>query len=115
MRDGRLTITGRKKDIVIRGGENISVVEVEQLLTSFPGVADAAVVGVPDQRYGERVYAFVVRAEGAPPVDLTAVRAHFERLGVARHKTPEWVREVAEFPRSGLGKVQKHLLVPVRD
>ncbi|HEX3966251.1 MAG TPA: AMP-binding protein [Trebonia sp.] len=115
IRGGRLTITGRKKDIVIRGGENISVVEVEQLLASFPAVAEAAVVGVPDERYGERVYAFVVRAKGAPPVDLTAVRDHFARLGVARHKTPEWVREVAEFPRSGLGKVQKHLLVPVRD
>jgi 2,3-dihydroxybenzoate-AMP ligase len=61
------------------------------------------------------VYAFVVRAKGAPPVDLTAVRDHFARLGVARHKTPEWVREVAELPRGGLGKVQKHLLVPVRE
>jgi acyl-CoA synthetase (AMP-forming)/AMP-acid ligase II len=115
MRDSRLTITGRKKDIVIRGGENISVVEVEQLLAACPGVADAAVIGVPDERYGERVYAFVVRAEGADPVDLQAVRSHFARLGVARHKTPEWVREVAELPRGGLGKVQKHLLVPVRE
>jgi acyl-CoA synthetase (AMP-forming)/AMP-acid ligase II len=115
MRDGRLTITGRKKDIVIRGGENISVVEVEQLLAACPGVADAAVIGVPDERYGERVYAFVVRADGADPVDLQAVRCHFARLGVARHKTPEWVREVAELPRGGLGKVQKHLLVPVRE
>jgi cyclohexanecarboxylate-CoA ligase len=112
MRDGRLTITGRRKDILIRGGENISVIEVEELLVGCPGVADAAVIGVPDDRYGERVYAFVVRAPGAEAVELAGVRAHFAACGVARHKTPEWVHEVAELPRSGLGKVQKHLLRP---
>ncbi|WP_375482606.1 class I adenylate-forming enzyme family protein [uncultured Jatrophihabitans sp.] len=115
MVDGRLTITGRMKDIVIRGGENISVFEVERLLSSCPGVLEAAVVGVPDDRYGERVYAFVVRSENGPQVDLASVRAHFAELGVARYKTPEWVEEVAGFPRSSLGKVQKHLLVPAGD
>jgi acyl-CoA synthetase (AMP-forming)/AMP-acid ligase II len=112
MVDGRLAITGRKKDILIRGGENISVVEVEQLLGDCPGVAEAAVIGMPDELYGERVYAFVVRSPGAQPVDLSAVRAHFTARGVARYKTPEWVREVPALPRNGLGKVQKYLLIP---
>ncbi|GAB2483395.1 class I adenylate-forming enzyme family protein [Jatrophihabitans fulvus] len=112
MTDGRLTITGRKKDVIIRGGENISVLEVEQILASCPGVAEAAVVGVPDERYGERVRAFVVRERGADIVDLAAVRAHFAAAAVARHKTPESVQEVAELPRNALGKVQRHRLVP---
>jgi acyl-CoA synthetase (AMP-forming)/AMP-acid ligase II len=108
--DGRLTITGRKKDIIIRGGENISVLEVEHILVGCPGVADAAVVGAPDERYGERVHAYVVRAAGGPAVDLETVRAHFAATGVARHKTPEWVGEVDELPRNALGKIQRHLL-----
>ena len=108
--DGRLTITGRKKDIIIRGGENISVLEVERILAGCPGVADAAVVGAPDERYGERVHAYVVRAAGGPAVDLETVRAHFAATGVARHKTPEWVGEVDELPRNALGKIQRHRL-----
>jgi acyl-CoA synthetase (AMP-forming)/AMP-acid ligase II len=111
--DGRLTITGRLKDIIIRGGENISVVEVEALLAGCPGVADAAVVGLADEQYGERAHAFVVRSPGAPAVDLDAVRAHFAALGVARYKTPEWVHEVPALPRNAMGKVQKHRLAPV--
>jgi len=111
---GRLTITGRKKDIIIRGGENISVVEVEQILSGCPGVEAAAVIGVPDERYGERMLAFVVRSSAGPEVDLESVRAHFTAAGVARHKIPEWVREIDDLPRNALGKVQKHLL-PVGD
>jgi cyclohexanecarboxylate-CoA ligase len=110
--DGQLCITGRIKEIVIRGGENISVPEVEAVLASCPGVREAAVIGVPDPSYGERVYAFVARTAEAPEVSLEAVRRHFLAAGVARYKTPEWVEEIGALPRNALGKVQKHLLEP---
>jgi acyl-CoA synthetase (AMP-forming)/AMP-acid ligase II len=107
---GQLTLTGRKKDIIIRGGENISAGEVEQLLLGCPGIVDAAVVAAPDERYGERVAAFYVPDPSGPAVDLDRVRAYFGQLGVARHKTPEVLRPIAELPRNSLGKVQKHQL-----
>jgi non-ribosomal peptide synthetase component E (peptide arylation enzyme) len=107
---GYLTITGRLKDIIIRGGENIAVAEVESILLEIPGVLEAAVVGIPDDRFGERVHACVVRTSGAPPVELGAVRRHFEQRGVARFKVPESVSEISSLPRNSLGKVQKHIL-----
>ncbi|HXA60222.1 MAG TPA: AMP-binding protein [Streptosporangiaceae bacterium] len=111
--DGCLRVTGRLKEIIIRGGENISVPEVEAHLAAHPDVLDAAVVGLPDVRFGERASAFVVRRPGHPVVDLDSVRHHFVARGVARFKIPESVHEVAELPRNALGKVQRHALVPV--
>jgi acyl-CoA synthetase (AMP-forming)/AMP-acid ligase II len=104
--DGYLTITDRKKDIIIRGGENISSQEVEAVLVRHPAVADAAVVAVPDERYGERVCAFVVLRPGAQ-LALEDVQRHFGEAGVARQKTPERLELVDELPRTAAGKVKK--------
>lgn len=104
--DGYLTVTDRLKDIIIRGGENISSVEVEDVLRRHPAVEDVAVVASPDDRYGERVCAYVTMR---PEQDLTLddVRRHFAQSAVARQKTPERLEIVADFPRTPAGKIQK--------
>ena len=103
---GFLRITDRKKDVIIRGGENIASKEVEDILARHPAVVEAAVVGMPDERYGERVCAYVQLREGAPFDVAEAVR-HFEAEGVARQKTPERILPIDEFPRTAAGKVKK--------
>lgn len=108
--DGALTIVDRKKDIVIRGGENISSKEVEDIILQIEGVLAVAVVGWPDARYGERVAAFV-QMKGDRRLDLDAVAEHFRKLQIARHKTPERLIEIDEFERSAAGKILK---VPLR-
>jgi acyl-CoA synthetase (AMP-forming)/AMP-acid ligase II len=108
--DGYLTITDRKKDIIIRGGENISALEVEQLLVRLPGVAEAAVVAAPDARLGEHACAYFRMQEGATAPDLGAVRQSLEAAGLARQKWPEEIQVVAEFPRTPSGKIQKYVL-----
>lgn len=114
--DGYLTITDRKKDIIIRGGENIASKEVEDVLARHRSVAEAAVIGMPDDRYGERVCAFVIGRPGEPPLDLDTVRAHFVEAGIARQKTPERIIVVDELPRGMSGKVKKfELRRQVRD
>ncbi|WP_181779855.1 AMP-binding protein [Pseudonocardia pini] len=107
--DGYLTITDRKKDIIIRGGENISSKEVENVLAEHAAVLDAAAVGMPDARLGERVCAVVVLAPGRT-LDLEEVREHFAAAGLARQKAPERIEVVDELPRTPAGKVQKFLL-----
>jgi acyl-CoA synthetase (AMP-forming)/AMP-acid ligase II len=104
-----LTLTDRKKDIVIRGGENISSQEVERVLAAHEAVQDVAVVAQPDVRYGETVCAFVVLKPGAR-LDLDGVRRHFADAGVARQKTPENLYSVGELPRTASGKVRKEQL-----
>jgi cyclohexanecarboxylate-CoA ligase len=105
--DGWLTIVGRIKDVIIRGGENISAAEVEQVLESHPEVHQAVAVGYPDDRLGERVCAFVV----APPTfDLEACRAWFRARGVATFKTPERVVPVDELPLLAAGKPDRAAL-----
>jgi len=106
---GLLTITGRIKDIVIRGGENISAAEVENLLMTDERVLEAAVVGYPDKIYGERVCAFLVLKDGST-MGLGEVRAHFQDSGIDRRKTPERVVVVDQLPRIGPGKVAKDRL-----
>jgi acyl-CoA synthetase (AMP-forming)/AMP-acid ligase II len=108
--DGYLTITDRRKDIIIRGGENISAAEVEELLLGLPGVAEAAVVAAPDQRLGEHACAFVRVRPGAPPPNLEDVRARLGAAGLARQKWPEELRVVDDLPRTASGKVQKFVL-----
>ncbi len=108
--DGYLTIVDRKKDIIIRGGENISALEVEEMLLRIPGVAEAAVVAAPDERLWERACAFVRVLEGSPAPDLAAVRAHLQEAGLARQKWPEDIRVVDELPRTPSGKVKKFVL-----
>jgi acyl-CoA synthetase (AMP-forming)/AMP-acid ligase II len=104
--DGNLTVTDRKKDIIIRGGENISAKEVEDILARHPSVRDVAVVAMPDPRLGERVCAFVVLRQDHQ-LDMDDVRAHFGAAGVARQKTPEHLETVENLPRTSSGKVQK--------
>ena len=104
--DGYLTITDRTKDIIIRGGENISSKEVEDILAAHASVAEAVAVGSPDPAYGERVAAFVILRSGAH-LDLHGVREHFAARGVARQKTPERIEIVDDLPRTAAGKVKK--------
>lgn len=105
-RDGYLTITDRKKDIIIRGGENIASKEVEDILARHGAIAESAVIGMPDELYGERVCAFIVLHEGRT-IGLADVVDHFIEQQVARQKTPERVEIVLELPRSMSGKVKK--------
>ncbi|HMO77274.1 MAG TPA: AMP-binding protein [Sphingopyxis sp.] len=107
--DGYLLITDRKKDIIIRGGENISSKEVEALLLAHPKIADAAAVAAPDERMGEVVRACVVLAPGTE-LTLEELRAYFAGAGMAKQKTPERLTILAELPRNASGKVLKHQL-----
>ena len=108
--DGYLTITDRKADVIIRGGENISAVEVEEVLLALPAVTEAVVVAVPDARLGERAAAVVRLKPGCALPTMPELQAHFEGLGVARQKWPEQLHEVDDFPRTASGKVQKYVV-----
>jgi acyl-CoA synthetase len=105
--DGYLTITDRKADVIIRGGENISALELEEVLLQMPSVAEAVVVSAPDTRLGERAAAVLRVKPGRSMPTLDEVRAHFKRAGVATQKWPEELHEVDDFPRTASGKVQK--------
>jgi acyl-CoA synthetase (AMP-forming)/AMP-acid ligase II len=104
--EGFLAITDRKKDIIIRGGENISSKEVEDVLARHPAVSEVAVVATPDPRYGERVCAFVIPRSGAS-LALADVQQHFAAAGLAKQKTPERLELVRDFPRTASGKIKK--------
>jgi acyl-CoA synthetase (AMP-forming)/AMP-acid ligase II len=108
--DGYLTITDRKADVIIRGGENISAVEVEEVLLGMPGIAEAVVVAAPDAGLGERVAAVLRLKPGHALPTADDVRAHFAGQGVARQKWPEILLEVSDYPRTASGKVQKRLV-----
>jgi len=107
--DGYLLITDRKKDIIIRGGENISSREVEDLLLRHLAVADVAVIAAKDERMGEVVMACIVPKPGAN-ITLEDIREHFLTAGVARQKTPERLAVLDALPRNASGKVLKHEL-----
>jgi cyclohexanecarboxylate-CoA ligase len=108
-RDGWLTIVGRLKDVIIRGGENIAASEVEAVLEAHPAVRHAAVVGYPDERLGERVCAFV-EADADAGFDLEACRAWFANQGVTRFKWPERVEVVDALPLLPAGKPDRAAL-----
>ncbi|MFC5746327.1 class I adenylate-forming enzyme family protein [Actinomadura rugatobispora] len=108
--DGRISITGRLKDVIIRNAENISALDVENALLTHPDVADAAVVGVPDARTGERVCAVVVARPGGPEVTLAGLSRHCLAEGLARFKTPERLVVVDRLPRNPMGKILKNEL-----
>jgi acyl-CoA synthetase (AMP-forming)/AMP-acid ligase II len=102
--EGYLHVTGRLKDMVIRGGSNINPHEVEDALRSHPAIADVCVVGRPDRELGERPLAFVV---GLGPLRLEEVQNHLQRQGLAKYKWPEYLELIDEIPLSGPGKVDR--------
>lgn len=108
--DGFVRVTGRIKDIIIRGGMNISARELEDHLVSHPGLSDSAVVGYPDDRLGERVAVFVVPRDGHPEPTVEELRTYLTKHGVAIQKTPERVIVINDLPMTATGKVQKHVL-----
>ncbi|OGM49287.1 hypothetical protein ABOM_004146 [Aspergillus bombycis] len=113
--EGYASITGRIKDIIIRGGENLFPREIEECLESHPSISEASVVGIPDWRYGEAVGCFLRAADAAARPDDQEVIEHV-RSTVGRHKTPQhifWIGDSevgSDFPKTGSGKHQKHIL-----
>jgi acyl-CoA synthetase (AMP-forming)/AMP-acid ligase II len=108
--DGYVRVTGRLKDIVIRGGLNISVRQVEDLLIAHPAIRAVAAVGMPDERLGERVCCYAVVTPGHENLGLTEVRDYLLEQGLAIQKAPERLEIVPELPMTATGKIQKHLL-----
>ncbi|MFF9055662.1 AMP-binding protein [Streptomyces erythrochromogenes] len=104
--DGYLSISGRIKDMVIRGGENLYPREIEEFLHTHPDVLDVQVIGVPDPKYGEELMAWVRMREGAEPLTADAVRAYCAGR-LAHFKVPRYVHVVEEFPMTVTGKVRK--------
>jgi acyl-CoA synthetase (AMP-forming)/AMP-acid ligase II len=104
-----ITVSGRKKDLIIRGGENISPKEIEDVLHRHPAIKEVAIVAMPHERMGETVCAFVI-AQPGQTVDVPALAACLEQAGLARQKFPERVELVDDLPRTASGKVQKNVL-----
>lgn len=107
---GYIKITGRKKDIIVRGGENISSREVEDILLQHPKIHDACVVAMPDERLGERSCAYVVLKAPHHSLSLEEVVVFFSRKRVAKYKYPEHIVVIEKLPRTVSGKIQKFLL-----
>ena len=102
--DGYIKMIGRAKDIILRGGENISPLETENVLLGHPSVTDVAIVGYPDDRLGSRLAAVVVAEK---PITLDELRAHCEGIGLAKAKWPEYMTEIDKIPLSAIGKVRR--------
>jgi fatty-acyl-CoA synthase len=104
--EGYVAITGRIKDMVIRGGENVYPREIEEFLHTHPDIVDAQVVGVPDAKYGEELMAWIKPAEGAAELTAASLR-EFCRGRLAHYKIPRYVHLVDEFPMTVTGKIRK--------
>ena len=104
--EGYLNIVGRIKDMVIRGGENVYQREIEEFLYTHPDIVDAQVIGVPDERYGEELMAWVRLRPGAEPLTAEGLR-EFCSGKLAHYKVPRYVKIVEEFPMTVTGKVRK--------
>jgi fatty-acyl-CoA synthase len=104
--DGYVEIVGRIKDMVIRGGENIYPREIEEFLHTHPDITDVQVIGVPDQKYGEELCAWIKLREGAAALDADGVR-EFATGRLAHYKIPRYVLVVDEFPMTVTGKIRK--------
>ncbi|HML08598.1 MAG TPA: hypothetical protein VK430_10790 [Xanthobacteraceae bacterium] len=107
--DGYIRITGRAKDIIIRGGENIPAVEIENLLFQHAAVREVAIVGMPDPQLGERACAFVTLREGQT-LTLDEMVAFLEKQSMAKQYFPERLEVLGEMPRTASGKIQKFRL-----
>ena len=103
--EGYVKIVGRSKEMVIRGGENVYPREIEEFLYGHPDISDVAVIGVPDERYGEEIMAWVILREGSS-ADEESIRDYC-RGRIAHFKVPRFVKIVDEFPMTVTGKVQK--------
>ena len=108
--DGYIRINGRKKDIIIRGGENISSTEIENILLQHPNIKEAAVVGMPDERLGERSCAYVVLNNPEKGLTLDSVKAFFSYMNVAKYKYPERVEILEKMPKNESCKIKKFVL-----
>ena len=106
--NGYISITGRAKEMIIRGGENIYPAEIEDALRKLPNVLDASVVGVPDERYGEQAAAFVRLSKGAT-LSYEQMREQLSDR-VARYKVPRYLEIIDAFPMTPSGKIQKFKL-----
>ena len=106
--EGYIDITGRIRDMVIRGGENIYPREVEEFLYTLPGIADVQVVGVPDEKYGEELVAWIILKEGANLTEAS-VREYCKGK-ISFHKIPRYIEFVNEFPMTASGKIMKFKL-----
>lgn len=109
-RDGYVRVTGRKKDIIIRKGENLSAKAIEDVLHEHPAIAEAAVIGLPDPASGERVCACIVLRPGSPPLSLDELRSFMIAKQVMRQKIPEQIDVLPALPRNATGKVLKYEL-----
>lgn len=107
-RERALSVEGRIKDVINRGGEKISAEEVEVLLLRHPGIREAAIVAMPDERLGERACAYLVPTEGR--LTLPDLQEHLAALGVAKFKWPERLEWVPALPKTAVGKLDKKLL-----
>lgn len=107
--EGRICINGRKKEIIIRGGENISLNEVDEYLNGCPGVGDHATVGLPDERMGERICTFIVRKGDSVPT-LDSIALYLDSLGIAKRLRPERIELIDEIPMTDSGKVKRNVL-----
>jgi acyl-CoA synthetase (AMP-forming)/AMP-acid ligase II len=105
--NGYVTVAGRKKDIIIRGGMNISPLEIETELANHPAVAESAAVGYPDARLGQRVCIFIVPRDSAGSLELADVKDFLLGRGMAKYKLPERLEVVTALPRTAVGKVRK--------
>lgn len=104
--DGTLSIMGREKDVIIRGGRNIDITEIERAVAGHPRVARACVAAVPDEVLGERVALLVVTEDGGG-IELDEVTGHLESAGLAKTKWPEYVWGVSELPQTRVGKLDR--------
>jgi cyclohexanecarboxylate-CoA ligase len=104
--DGTVQIMGREKDVIIRGGRNIDITEIERALASHPGVSQVCVAPVPDEILGERVAALVV-VPGGGDIGLDELTGHLHRLGLSKTKWPEFVFAVDELPQTKVGKLSR--------
>ncbi|CAM3412666.1 AMP-binding protein [Bordetella sputigena] len=108
--DGDLFVTGRVDDMIISGGENISPVDIESVISLCPGVAEVAVAGLPDERWGQRVVAFVTRSDALPALDAQALDMHCRQSDLPNFKRPREYVFVADIPKSPVGKILRRKL-----
>ena len=108
--NGYYRITGRLKDMIIRGGENIYPREIEEFIYTHPAVKDVQVIGVPDRKYGEEVFAYIILKDDIeePPTEEDMIK--FVKQGLSRFKTPKYVKFIDSYPMTASGKIQKYKL-----